>query len=84
MQQGVGGVSKNPKPCTAITRWTALRRFEAITAVRIGQETPGTLLSRHGVGSHEITLWQAAFDRMGLAGLSARALDAFAHRMRAV
>jgi hypothetical protein len=66
-------------PCSAVTRWTALRRYEVLTDVRLGRTTPGV----HGISEGEFGMWDASFDLTGLRGLSAGALAGFARNLRA-
>jgi hypothetical protein len=62
------GVPSTLPPSAAI-RWSAWRKVEVITAIRVGAITFSEACERYWLSLEELTAWEAAFDEDSLATL---------------
>ncbi len=55
-------------------RWGVRAKAAVILAIRIGELSVSEVSARYQLSPEELTRWEEAFDREGLAGLQAKAL----------
>jgi hypothetical protein len=68
LRKALHGVPSTLPPSAAI-RWSAWRKVEVITAIRVGAITFSEACDRYWLSLEELTAWEAAFDEDGLAAL---------------
>jgi Protein of unknown function (DUF1153) len=68
VRKALHGVPSTLPPSAAI-RWSAWRKVEVITAIRVGAITFSEACDRYWLSLEELTAWEAAFDEDGLAAL---------------
>ena len=68
LRKALHGVPSTLPPSAAI-RWSAWRKVEGITAIRVGAITFSEACDRYWLSLEELTAWEAAFDGDGLAAL---------------
>jgi Protein of unknown function (DUF1153) len=68
LRKALHGVPSTLPPLAAI-RWSAWRKVEVITAIRVGAITFSEACERYWLSLEELTAWEAAFDEDGLAAL---------------
>jgi hypothetical protein len=56
-------------PHSATVRWTAWRKTQVITAIRVSAITFSEACERYCLSLEELSAWEAAFDEDGLAAL---------------
>jgi hypothetical protein len=67
-KEALHGVQTTVPPSAAI-RWSAWRKVELITAIRVGVITFSEACERYCLSLKELSAWEAAFDKDGLAAL---------------
>jgi hypothetical protein len=75
LRKALHGVPSTSPPSAAI-RWSAWRKVEVITAIRVGAITFSEACDRYWLSLEELTAWEAAFDEDGLAALQMKSIDA--------
>jgi transposase len=61
-------------PRTGPTRWSATQKAAVVLAVRSGTISPSEAHDRYMLSEEELSRWEEAFDRDGIAGLQAKSL----------